>query len=316
MTGIGPPRRASGIVRYIVLALILLAVIYRFRPSIPQNPASAAAVDIPAYEKDTTFVNHGWSSDPEDLNTPDTEESAPHALHGWDGAPQAPIEPVQPPTAPEKPQAPAKPQEPERPWHPIDTLIMEADTLFQDTMMKESHSLRNAAAAYRTRRGRHPPPGFDQWYEHAKDNGALIVEDFFDQIYHDLAPFWGLAPATMRKESWDYEMNINIRNGHATSTSNWFWTEIWLNLTQSIEHMLPDMDIPLNAMDEPRILLPWEQVNSYMDMERKSKSMPEPSEVITTFINLPPPGKGDLDTPTRPKNFEEHCRSSSSYSKV
>ncbi|PBP17347.1 capsular associated protein, partial [Diplocarpon rosae] len=187
--------------------------------------------------------------------------------------------------------------------HPIKTLIDAAGKTFDELLKKETHDLNSAAAAYRKRRGRHPPPGFDLWHKFAEENGALIVEDFFDQIYDDLGPFWGLPAATMRKEAWDFEMTINIRDHNASAVSEWFWTRIWTNLTQTIEHLLPDMDLPLNSMDEPRIVVPWEDIDKFMEIERTTRSMPPAREVITEFSKLPE--KPDPDVVTRPKDWEE-----------
>jgi hypothetical protein len=130
-----------------------------------------------------------------------------------------------------------------------------------------------------------------------------MVEDFFDQIYDDLGPFWGLPPSTMRKEAWDYEMTINIRNQTAVTGSEWFWTKIWQNLTQTIEHLLPDMDLALNAMDEPRIVTPWEEISRLMEIEQKTRSMPPPAEVITEFSRLS--GKPDPEVQVGDKNWED-----------
>jgi hypothetical protein len=110
-----------------------------------------------------------------------------------------------------------------------------------------------------------------------------MVEEFFDQIYHDLGPFWGVEPKVMRKEAWDYEMTINIRNQNASAGSGWFWTQIWLDLTKTIQHLLPDMDLALNSMDEPRIAVPWEDINGYMEKERASRKMAHPKDVVSDF---------------------------------
>lgn len=194
--------------------------------------------------------------------------------------------------------------------HPIDALIQGAENSFAELLKKESKDLKSAAAEYRKRRGRHPPPGFDTWFKFAQDNDAVMVEDFFDQIYHDLGPFWGIPASTMRKESWDYEMTLHIRGHNATAGSTWFWTQIWLNLTKTIEHMLPDMSLPLNAMDEPRIVAPWEEVNEYMEIERSTRSMAPVNEVVTEFQRLELPGYGpDKDVETRPKEWEETRKS-------
>ncbi|KHJ34941.1 putative glycosyltransferase family 90 protein [Erysiphe necator] len=170
--------------------------------------------------------------------------------------------------------------------HPIDELIEEAEIFFENLLAKRSYNLKTTAAKYRERRGRHPPPGFDLWYEFARAKKAVIVEDFFDQIYHDLTPFWGVKPSMMREKARSYEMTIRIRNHQASAESNWFWTQIWLDLIKSIQHLLPDMDIALNAMDEPRIVTPWEEVNNYMETERKARKMPAPEEVITEFSSM------------------------------
>lgn len=188
--------------------------------------------------------------------------------------------------------------------HPIDTLIGRAEKEFEAILEKETHDLKSAAKAYRERRGRHPPPGFDEWFKFAQDNKAVMVEDFFDQIYHDLNPFWALPPAVMRREGWDHEITINIRDHNATAGSTWFWTQIWLNLAQSIQHLLPDMDLPLNAMDEPRIVTPWEKINEYVEIERKERSMPPPGEVVSEFQKLTPPKELEKDLKIPNKEWE------------
>lgn len=189
--------------------------------------------------------------------------------------------------------------------HPIDRLIYNAQLQFAEIVSKESKNVENAAQAYRKRRGRHPPPGFNVWYEFAQNNSAIVVEDFFDQVYHDLQPFWGLEPATLRKESWDYEMTINIRDRVASTGSDWFWTVIWLDLIKSIEHLLPDMDISLNAMDEPRLVAPWEDIERYMRKAAKTVHLPKAKDVRSDSQKLAEPGKVDLMVETRDKVWED-----------
>jgi hypothetical protein len=309
----GPPRRTAGVVRYSLLALALLSVLLYFRHS-AQNAGLTSPFRIDIDPK----------PDPPLEGAPPTPENPiPQTPAPVDPPPpvvEPPVEEVnepvvvdvppaaQPPPAVEEPaveeqQPPVA--KPKAPPHPIDTLIEAAEKTFDDLLKKESHDLKTAAAVYRERRGRHPPPGFDVWFKFAQDNGAVMVEDFFDQIYHDLGPFWGLPPSTMRKEAWDYEMTINIRNHTASTGSEWFWTQIWLNLTKTIEHMLPDMDIALNAMDEPRVVAPWEDINRYMETERKTRVMAPAHEVISEFQHLALPGELDREVKTRDKEWED-----------
>lgn len=296
----GPPRRAGGLVRWILLGTGVLAVLFYIRSSSlstalnsVHEPLSLTPLAIPG------------------------QYSAPAKPLQPTGTPPAPIveEPkVEEPkvevviSEPEKPVVDAKVEQPitqpKKPDHPIDTLIKGADKIYEDLLKKESKDLNTAAAEYRRRRGRHPPPGFDAWFKFAQENGAIMVEEFWDQIYHDLGPFWGLPPATMRKEAWDFEMNISVRNRNASAASAWFWTQIWLNLTQTIEHLLPDMDIALNAMDEPRIVLPWEKIDKYMDIERSTRTMAPPEEVESDFRSLS--NRPDPSVKPREKNWAEN----------
>ncbi|KAL5601485.1 hypothetical protein BROUX41_002538 [Berkeleyomyces rouxiae] len=177
--------------------------------------------------------------------------------------------------------------------HPIDRLVRLAEERFNGLLATKTTSLESASAAYRRRRGRHPPPGFDEWHAFAVKHDAIIVEDFFDQIYRDLEPFWGIPAAKIRKDADDYEMRISVRNHKATSGSDWFWTQIWLNLTSSIEDMLPDMDLALNSMDEPRIVVPSETIDEYMAKAAQSKMMVSAADAITHFDPLPPPRTQD-----------------------
>lgn len=208
------------------------------------------------------------------------------------------------PAAPQKPSSAGKP-------HPIDLRIKAAEEEFKEKLSRESKSLEEAAAAYRKRRGRHPPPGFKEWYEFATENKAIMVEDFWDQIYHDLEPFWAKKPSRTRKDAWEFEMRIHIRDHQATTTSNWFWTKIWKSLIEEIVHLLPDMDIALNPMDEPRIIAPWEDIDQFMTEAHKTRTMKEPSEVISTWSKLPPADKDPEESV--PKSTREWDRNSTYF---
>jgi hypothetical protein len=167
--------------------------------------------------------------------------------------------------------------------HPIDLLIAKAEEQYEDYMRRQTRDVQAGAKAYRERRGRHPPPGFEAWYNFAASNNAVIVEDFFDQIYDDIAPFWGLPAPQIREESKRFELTISIRNGTATTGSEWFWCKIWHDMISTIADQLPDMDIAVNGMDESRLVVPWETINEYMDSERKTRQMLPPAQMEQTY---------------------------------
>ncbi len=170
--------------------------------------------------------------------------------------------------------------------HPIDKLISKADEEFHTLVSRASPDLSSAATRYRELRGRHPPPGFDRWYEFARSRDAIIVEEFFDQIYHDLNPFWGVEAQQIRSEAKDFDQTIKVRKHNATAESERPWMRLWLDLIKTIEQYLPDMDLAINVMDEPRLVVPWEQINEYMQAEKKSRKLVPVSEVLSEYSGM------------------------------
>ncbi|KAI0109728.1 glycosyltransferase family 90 protein [Daldinia grandis] len=174
--------------------------------------------------------------------------------------------------------------------HPIDQLISDAHTFHENLLKQRSFDLPTAAARYRERRGRHPPPGFDAWFQYATEHEAIIVESFFDRIYADVAPFWGLNPRTTaeRAASWDYV--VRVRGGVASGLGNTEgkvpWLQLWTGLVAEAAPWLPDVDMPINYMDESRLIVPWEDMESLMEKEQASRSAKPLEEVVTKYSGL------------------------------
>ncbi|KJZ77644.1 hypothetical protein HIM_02821 [Hirsutella minnesotensis 3608] len=278
----GPfPRRPSGFVRYIVFAILALFAFLAFHRSSRDLYASSSNLLRPLPDG---AVQPTPAQD--DKSKWEKIASKPHTPVSGDKK-------VDDKTVEDKSKPPAS-SSPGPDTHPIDKLIYDAQHVFAELASKESKTVEDAAKAYRKRRGRHPPPGFDKWYEFARSKNALVIEDFFDQIHHDLEPFWGMDPLSMRRRASQFEMTINVRNGNASAGSDWFWTKIWLEMIKEIEGHLPDMDIALNAMDEPRIVAPWEEIDKHMKKAAKTKRMYKSKDVITEHRKLPKPMKGEL----------------------
>jgi hypothetical protein len=157
--------------------------------------------------------------------------------------------------------------------HPIVDLLRSADVEFKKLLATETSSLSAAAKRYRERRGRHPPPGFDKWWEYAKENNATIIEEFWDPIYHDLRPLWALGQKGMLSHVRAQPSLFRVRNGNITHEGDHFWMPIWEELFSSVAKDLPDMDIAVNSMDEPRLLVSWEDINAYVKTELSERSI-------------------------------------------
>ncbi|GJC79343.1 beta-1,2-xylosyltransferase 1 [Colletotrichum liriopes] len=174
--------------------------------------------------------------------------------------------------------------------NPIDWLIHDARTKQATILEKRSRTLHNAAQRYRERRGRHPPPGFQEWFHHAMETDAIVVEEFFDRIYDDLRPFWALDAKTITKQANAGEHVVRVRNGTATGDGNAEgkepWLELWTALVSEFAKHLPDVDMPINYMQEPRVLVPSKDMEKYVAKEGKTRNLPTKNKATTEFQSL------------------------------
>lgn len=149
--------------------------------------------------------------------------------------------------------------------HPIDDLVRSAQASHQRAVAERTTNVEDGAAAYRRRRGRNPPPGFDKWYARALRDHAIVVESFFDQIYEDLAPFYGQEPGHIRESGEGWDATLQVRKGKVIEPEGKrFRKKIWAQLLGRLAGELPDMDVAINVLDEPRVLVPWEKINASM----------------------------------------------------
>lgn len=174
--------------------------------------------------------------------------------------------------------------------HPIDDLIVSARAGYNRALGKQSFDVDSAARQYRQRRGRHPPPGFDKWFAYAQNKSGIVVEDFFDRIYHDLNPFWALEPRLLRYQSYAGDFVISVREGNATYKTDDGkrvpWIQLWYGLIEELAGDLPDVDLPINMMDESRLIVPWEEINEYMGVSMASRNITPVATTITNYTGL------------------------------
>lgn len=194
----------------------------------------------------------------------------------------------------ELPPGSDKPAPPGATKHPITELIAEGHTAQDNLLRRQSKDLRTAAQEYRLRRGRHPPPGFDAWFRYAQDHDAIIVESFFDRIHHDINPFWALDPNVTAERASSWRHVVRVRNGTATGVGNTEgrvpWLKLWTALVNESAPFLPDVDMPINYMDEPRIMVPWDEIDKYLAKEQAMRSLLPKEKVVKEYS-----GRADID---------------------
>lgn len=152
--------------------------------------------------------------------------------------------------------------------HPIHQLITDARAEFDTLKERQSKSLGAAVKEYRRRYGIPPPPHFDKWYEFARKKGVQLIDEF-DVIHDVMTPFWGLSPKTIRSRAREalgndnFLLGVAIRDHKITleeGGKEWQRNATRGLLEKFIEH-LPDMDLAFNAHDEPRVMVPHDDLS-------------------------------------------------------
>ncbi|TKA81017.1 hypothetical protein B0A55_02479, partial [Friedmanniomyces simplex] len=153
--------------------------------------------------------------------------------------------------------------------HPVDQLVRDAEASWMSTLQHQSQTMEAAVIEYKHRYNIPPPPNFDRWYQFAKRKGVTLIDEY-DTIYHSLLPFWALPPATLRsrvREALGFGgnnlMGLLIRDGkavHVEGGQEWLQQAAVGMMAQFVQY-LPDMDLAFNVHDEPRVVVPHDELS-------------------------------------------------------
>lgn len=172
--------------------------------------------------------------------------------------------------------------------HPIVDLLRTAQTQFTALVASDPPNVQEAAKQYRICRGRHPPPGFDAWYAFARAHNSVIPEAFFDGVYDELSPFWGIGVGDLRRMVDGFRPKVSVRQGTIEDIGQGGGMGDALSeVITSLLHAgaeLPDVDIAVYPGDLTAglgMLVPWEEMETAVEFSRAF--MPAPSEVVQTF---------------------------------
>lgn len=164
--------------------------------------------------------------------------------------------------------------------HPMSQLIRDSEKELEEMKKRQSKTLDEAVKEYKKRYHIPPPPNFDQWFEFAKSRKTVLVDEF-DSVLEMITPFWGLKPATTRARAAEVlggsnqMMGISIRKGrvtHIKGADPW-QREATQGMLEPFIKWLPDMDLAFNLHDEPRVIVPHEDMVRLVDTA-KNVAMP------------------------------------------
>ncbi|KAK3942423.1 glycosyltransferase family 90 protein [Diplogelasinospora grovesii] len=199
---------------------------------------------------------------------------------------QKPVPTTDPQSGPINPLPPPliidpKPKPAPQGSHPIWHLITDGERELEETKQRQSRTLAEAVAEYRRRYGMPPPPNFDRWWAFAKSKDVQLPDEF-DMIYELITPFWGLKPSTVRaraREALGFDnalLGVQIRGGNVTNVEgagNPWQKDATRGMMASFVEFLPDMDLAFNVHDEPRVVVPHEDMARLVE-RAKTVNMP------------------------------------------
>ncbi|KAK8064916.1 capsular associated protein [Apiospora phragmitis] len=172
-----------------------------------------------------------------------------------------------------------------------------------------STTLRTAVEEYKERHhGRDPPAHFDRWFDFSRQRNAAIV-DMYDQMEKDILPFWGLSPQKVRdavekaKGLPDIGV-ITILRGKATHNepsdpSHQVILDDVVSIISRFSEHLPEMDIPINLNERPRVLVPHSDVRRLMQSATAPKS-----KFLPAMVNKRDTGNSEVAEDQTTSNIE------------
>ncbi|KAJ3575469.1 hypothetical protein NP233_g1084 [Leucocoprinus birnbaumii] len=157
--------------------------------------------------------------------------------------------------------------------HPIFKLMKDAEKEWEKKVQGASKTLVEAVREYRRRYKRDPPKGFDLWWEYAMEHNVQLPDEY-DQIFHDLEPFWGIEPsdfleiqAELETKFDSYTIGKAIRDAPVGIITYAFTEGRYdhliagckqiIALLKDIEHLLPEFRMTVSPHDGPNRLSDW-----------------------------------------------------------
>ncbi|PFH51623.1 glycosyltransferase family 90 protein [Amanita thiersii Skay4041] len=220
--------------------------------------------------------------------------------------------------------------------HPIYELVEKAEKEWNEKLQRASKTLEDAVKEYRRRYRRLPPKGFDLWWSYVVEHNVQLPDEY-DQIYHDIEPFWGLDPQELQRtqeslESKQDSYTIGKNQTSATSVVKYAFregtykqlikgSEAVLSLLSKIEDRLPPFRAVISPHDGPSKLSDYNIKQATLEAASNGKYVKEadlPKVDMIGWVSACPPSSParqtplNLDSSPPPKNktfIHDHLRS-------
>ncbi|KAF3143705.1 F-actin-capping protein subunit beta [Orbilia oligospora] len=187
--------------------------------------------------------------------------------------------------------------------HPIEKLILQNYRKHQNFLNRQSKTPEEAIKVYKKRYQRDPPPGFSKWVRYALAHNSTVIDDY-DMIEERIAPFRSISSfdLTRRMKAWqesaDAFETVKIRDGKFVDCGEQFKNSI-----EDIVDQLPDMDILLNWLDEPRIV-GYDHLRDSNKVIMEDYASKDAWEILSGKCHFSSQKKAKRDTTTKVKYVE------------
>ncbi|KAF3307720.1 F-actin-capping protein subunit beta [Orbilia oligospora] len=188
--------------------------------------------------------------------------------------------------------------------HPIEKLILQNYRKHQNFLNRQSKTPEEAIKAYKKRYQRDPPSGFSKWVRYALAHNSTVIDDY-DMIEERIAPFRSISSfdLTRRMKAWqesaDAFETVKIRDGKFVDCG-----EQYKNSVEDIVDQLPDMDILLNWLDEPRIV-GYDHLRDSNKVTMEDYASKDAWEILSGKCHFSSQKKAKRDTTTKVKYVED-----------
>ncbi|KAF9220836.1 hypothetical protein BS17DRAFT_713280 [Gyrodon lividus] len=204
--------------------------------------------------------------------------------------------------------------------HPIFELMRNAETEWEAKLARASKTLDEAVAEYKRRYRRPPPRGFDKWWDYVVKHNVQLPDEY-DEIYHDLEPFWGIDPHDLAITQEELEQRKEIVTVQKTPSSSRLeivsetlpedrraelqhTIENILHLLKDVQHELPPLRISLSPYDNPSMLSDWRIKNMALEAADKGTTIKQsdlpPIKEAGWIEACPPDSPARLHPPSLP----------------
>lgn len=168
--------------------------------------------------------------------------------------------------------------------HPILTISKAATRKHEEKVARQSSTYEQAVAEYLRRYGRPPPPNFDYWFAYAIAVSSPIIDDF-DVLDDAISPLLQYSGAEIQKTMNRPHARAEIAPCKIKNSQLQEGCEVLGDVilrifadARVIGH-LPDVELLINMLDEPRILLNRNSSSSARLRHQQRDPEPEPDEV-------------------------------------